>query len=185
MRTRLKIYKTIGRITPRPKEVRFARNIPQPRRLLFIFPLDITQYEESIYILRRLEFHTGGDAIQLAIPLDFKGLFPSSSHKVFHFPLYRGKLTSLLVDVLVARFKGCAYDAVINLNWKLNLPMALVISKIQTPKRIGFAGPLADELYNIHIEMDESGPKRWAYDQILTLCDLGPINDHPDYHQWG
>ena len=89
------------------------------------------------------------------------------------------------VETLVGKFAGKNYDAVINLTPHIDLDMARFMSRIKTPKRIGFFGPGSDELYNIQIRSVTEDDFTAAYDQILALCDLGPEPDHPDYRLWG
>ncbi len=182
--TWLKFYKTIGRITSRLREVLFSPSYPQPKRLLFLFPLLEEHFDESIYILRRLERHPSA-TILLAIPMLFRGRIPTPSHQIFYFPFMKEKLSKVQLAVLMARFRYDTFDAVINLDPHLNLGMARAMSMIQAPKRIGVSGPGADDIYNIQIQTQPSSPLRAAYDQMLNLCDLGPPDDHPDYHVWG
>lgn len=182
--TWFKIYKTIGRITSRPREVLFSLSYPQPKRLLFLFPLLKEHFDESLYILRRLERHPGA-TILLAIPMLFRYRIPTPSHQIFYFPFMKEKLTKVQLEVLLARFRYDIFDAVINLDPHLNLGMARAMSMIQAPKRIGISGPGADDIYNIQIQTQPSSPLRAAYDQMLNLCDLGPLGEHPDYHVWG
>jgi hypothetical protein len=77
------------------------------------------------------------------------------------------------MDVMLARFRNRSFDAVINLEPELNLQMARVMSVIRTPRRIGFTGPYADDLYNIQIHADLEGGLEGAYEQMLTLCNIG------------
>ena len=182
--TWLKFYKTIGWMSSRPREVLFSPGYPQPKRLLFLFPILVEYFDESIYILRRLERHPGA-TILLAIPSLFRDRIPTPSHQIFYFPFLKGKLSKVELEVLLARFRYDSFDAVINLDPHLNLGMARAISMIRAPKRIGVSGPGADDIYNIQIQTQPSRPLRAAYDQMLNLCDLGPLGEHPDYRVWG
>lgn len=177
--------KTIGRNKSQPRKVLSAPSDPQPKRLLFLFPLLEEHFDESIYVLRRLERHSGGATILLGIPMLFRDSFPTPSHQIFYFPFIKEKLSKIHLEVLVARFQHDTFDTVINLDPLMNLEMARVISLIRAPKRIGVAYPGADEIYNIQVQTQPSSPLRAAYDQMLNLCDLGPLGEHPDYHVWG
>ena len=171
-------------MSSRPREVLFSPGYPQPKRLLFLFPILVEHFDESIYILRRLERHPGA-TILLAIPSLFRDRIPTPSHQIFYFPFIKEKLSKIQLEVLVARFQHDTFDTVINLDPLMNLEMARVISLIRAPKRIGVAYPGADEIYNIQIQTQPSSPLRAAYDQMLNLCDLGSLGEHPDYRVWG
>ncbi len=77
------------------------------------------------------------------------------------------------MDVILARFHDQLFDTVVNLEPDLNFQLARVMSVIKATKRIGFTGPYADSLYNIQIQTDMNSSLNSAYDQILTLCNIG------------
>ena len=171
--TWLWFYKTLGRLSDLPQEVLFSVDIPQPRRLLFLFPVDQPRLLESLPVLQELERYPNGGAFKLAIPIIFQELIPASRHGIFFFPLMKAKPPKVDVAVLRARYRDESFDAVVNLDPELSRHMARVIRTIDAPKRIGFSGPGADDIYNIQIDPEEPDLLAGSYDQILALCDLG------------
>ncbi len=172
--TRFRLYKTLGYITPPPQEVVFSLQNTPPRRLLFLFPLHKQRLVESRYIARRLQKHLQHNTIDLAISNAHRDLISCPLHAAFYFPVHPDDPTRIQMDVLLARFRGQPFDAVINLEPELNLQLARVMSAVRTSRRIGFTGPYADELYNIQIQADPNGRLHKAYEQMLQVCDLGP-----------
>jgi len=77
------------------------------------------------------------------------------------------------MDVILARFRNQRFDTVVNLEPELNFQMARVMSVLKAPRRIGFTGPHADSLYNIQIQTDFNSSLNGAYEQIITLCNIG------------
>ena len=183
--TKLKLYRTLGRISAPPKDVKFAGEHAHPQKLLFFFPLVQGPFEESIHVLRRLEKHPVHNKFHLAIAYLYKDHIPRPSHPTFFFPMDAKEEGKADMAVLEQRYGGKKFDAVINLAPEIDLYMAQIISAIAAPKRIGLEGTGSDVVYNIQIRPSSEGSLRNAYDQILDVCDLGPVGDHPDYTRWG
>lgn len=183
--TKLKWYRILGRLKALPKEVKFAGKHAHPRNLLFFFPLTRKPFEESIHVLRRLEKHPARNNFQFAISYLYKDHIPKPSHPTFFFPMDAKEEGRADLAILEQRYGGKRFDAVINLAPEVDLHMARIISTVVAPKRIGLEAPGSDEVYNIQIRSGGEGSLSSAYDQILDLCDLGPVNDHPDYTRWG
>ena len=78
------------------------------------------------------------------------------------------------LEVLKVRLKSEKFDAVINLDQQTSPHIAKLIANLDTPKRIGFAGDNAGNIYNIQISTVSDHNLAGAYDQILEFCDLGP-----------
>ncbi len=171
--TWLKINNTLGRLTRRKNLVQFSATNPQPHRLLFLFPVQPAIFYKSLHIVKRLASYSPQNKIHFAVAHNLKDLMPATDHLIFYYPFLKDESTKIDLDVLVARFGNEQYDAVINLDVEPSLQMAKLISKIEAPKRIGFAGPGADELYNIQIAAVSERQLSGAYDQILGFCDLG------------
>jgi len=171
--TWLKIYRTLGRITKRKDLVQFSPDNPQPQRLLFLFPLNPAIFYESLHVVQRLADYPPQNNIHFAVALNLKEIMPPTDHLTFYYPFIKDDPPKIDLEVLEARFGNEKYDAVINLEAKPSLQMAKLISKIKAPKRIGFSGPGADELYNIQIAPVSESYLSGAYDQILGFCDLG------------
>lgn len=159
-----------------PPEVRFSADEPPPRRLLFLFPTDADRFQASLRVFRHLERYPDGEAIQLAVPMNFQDQIPVSNHGVFYFPLTRDKAPTVDVAVLLARYQDESFDAVVNLDPELTRQMARVIHGIKAPKRIGFSAAGADDIYNIQIDPEEPDLLDGSYDQMLAICDLGTPN---------
>ncbi|MFC1480989.1 hypothetical protein ACFL6E_01930 [Candidatus Neomarinimicrobiota bacterium] len=171
--TWLKIYRSLGRLTKRQDLVQFSADNPQPQRLLFLFPLNPAIFYESLHIVKRLAIYPPQNNIHFAVALNLKDIMHATDHLTFYYPFMKDDTPKIDLDVLVARFGNEKYDAVINLDVEPSIQMAKLISKIETPKRIGFSGPGADELYNIQIAPVSQRYLSGAYDQILGFCDLG------------
>ncbi|MFB0515724.1 MAG: hypothetical protein ACETWG_03860 [Candidatus Neomarinimicrobiota bacterium] len=171
--TRLRVYQMIGYLTAPPREVVFSPHQPRPRRLLFLFPIQNQLVAESRYVARRLQRYLHRNTICLAISNLYRDRISCPLHSTFYFPMHPDDPTRIQMDVMLARFRNQAFDAVINLDPELNFQIARVMSVIDTPRRIGLSGPYADDLYNIHIYADPDQPLRKAYAQMLKLCDLG------------
>ncbi len=171
--TWLQLYKTFGYIKGPKEAVVFSCKEPPPKRLLFLFPVGRELFDESLYVFRRLKNHLLGNPIYLAVSAAYRDLLAGPSRATFYFPVQPNNHTRIQMDVMLARFRNQAFDVVINLDPVLNLQMARVISVTHSSWRIGFAGPHADSLYNIQIQVEIDGPLEKAYDQILGLCQIG------------
>ncbi|UCH62959.1 MAG: hypothetical protein JSU77_00420 [Fidelibacterota bacterium] len=171
--TRLRIYKTFHYITAPPQEVIFSPLEPRPQRLLFLFPIKKEWLAESRYVFQRLKRHLPDNPIQLAVASTYRDQIAGPIRSTFYFPMTPDRPSRILMDVMLARFRDRSFDAVINLEPELNFQMARVMSVIRTPRRIGFTGPYADDLYNIQIHSDFEGGLEGAYEQILSLCNIG------------
>ena len=174
--TRIRLYKSVGLITSPPSEVVFSPEQPQPRRLLFIFPLQRKPFMESRPTFRRLSGFLQRNVIDLAVANIFRDELNDSRRSIFYFPMVQEEPPILRLDVLLARYRNESFDAVINMEPELNVQLARVISVIETPRRIGFAGPYADSLYNIQIHPRSGDRLRKSYSQMLELCDLDPTD---------
>lgn len=183
--TKLKIYRALGRVSAPPREVVFSGHYAQPRKLLFLFPVDEDLFFRSLYVLRTLERHAARNKVHLAMAQKFKDQIPAPIQATFYFPLEAEDPPQIDVAALRRHYAGKAYDAVINLTPAIDLPLAEVICMIDSPKRIGLAGPGADQLYNIQVRATSEDSLENAYEQMLALCDLGPLGKHPDYGLWG
>ena len=183
--TKLNWYRALGILTELPKEVKFTGEHAHPRKLLFFFPLTRQPFEESIHVLRRLEKYPVRKKFQLAISTLYKNHIPKPRHPTFFFPMEAKGEGRADLAVLERRYSGKRFDAVINLDPEVDLRMASLISLVAAPKRIGLESTGSDEVYNIQIRPGGEGSLSSAYDQILDLCDLGPIINHPDYTRWG
>jgi len=171
--TRLRLYKTFRYITAPPGEVVFSTSKPLVQRLLFLFPIQKERLDESIYVYQRLNGHLLDNPIYLAVAAIHRDIIASPVRSTFYFPVIPDKPSRIQMDVMLARFRNQSFDAVVNLEPELNLQMARVMSVIKAPRRIGFAGPDADELYNIQVHTDLNGSLKGAYEQMLELCSLG------------
>ena len=183
--TKLKLYRALGKVSTPPREVDFSGRHAQPRKLLFLFPIDKDLFFRSLHVLRALEIHYVQNKVHLAIAEKFKGQIPKPGQRTFYFPVAEEDPPQIDVKALREQYAGKAYDAVINLAPAIDLPLAEVICMIDCPKRIGFAGPGADQLYNIQIRSESADSLENAYDQMLALCDLGPLGKLPNYGLWG
>ncbi len=171
--TRLRLYKTFRYITAPPWEVVFSPLEPWPQRLLFLFPVRREWLAESVYVFQRLKYHLLDNPIHLAVAGTYRDEITGPIRSTFYYPMTPNRPSRIQMDVMLARFRNRSFDAVINLEPELNLQMARVMSVIRTPRRIGFTGPHADDLYNIQIHTDLEGGLEGAYDQMLTLCNIG------------
>lgn len=182
--TKLKLLKIVGRVTGPPKGVAFTATDARPKKLLIFFPLQKERFMQSLHFLRQLERYPPRNNFHLAIRSDHRSMIPPSSHKTFYYPMSANHPERIDYQVLASKFGNHKFDAVINLEPEINLDLARVISQVKASKRIGFAGPGADDLYNIQIRRQSASEFAAAYDQILAFCDLGPESDHPDHHLW-
>ena len=182
--TKLKLLKAVGWVTGPPKGVAFTADDARPKKLLIFFPLEKELFIQSIHFLRQLERHPPRNNFHLAIRSDHRAIIPPSSHKTFYYPMSAEHPERIDYPVLAKKFGNHRFDAVINLEPEINLDLARVMSQVKAAKRIGFAGPGADDLYNIQIRRQSPTEFTAAYNQILALCDLGPESDHPDHHLW-
>ena len=183
--TKLKIYRTLGRISAPPREVVFSGKYAQPRKLLFLFPVDKDLFFRSLHVIRALERHSVRNKVHLAIAQKFRDQIPAPRHKTFYFPLAEEDPPQMDVKALRHQYADKAYDAVINLTPAIDITLAEVMCLIESPKRIGLAGPSADQLYNIQVRSASHDSLENAYDQMLALCDLGPLGKRPHHDQWG
>lgn len=182
--TKLKLYRTLGRVSA-PRDVVFSGKYAQPRTLLFLFPVDKDLFFVSLHVIRALERHSVRNKVHLAIAHKFREQIPAPSQRTFYYPLLNNEPPQIDGQALRRHYGGKAYDAIINLSPEIDLPLAEVICAIDSPKRIGMAGPGADELYNIQIRPSNGDTLESVYDQMLALCDLGSLGKHPDYDLWG
>ena len=183
--TKLKLFKTIGRVKGPPRRVAFTLTELRPKKLLFFFPLERETFIRSVHVLRRLECFPAKKNIDLAICSDHLEIIPPSSHQTFYYPMTTEHPELVDYEILATNYSHRSFDAVINLAPEINIELARVMSRIDAPKRIGLEGPGADDLYNIQIRCSSTTDFTAAYDQILAFCDLGTVKDHPDYHLWG
>ncbi len=173
MTTRFRLYKALGYITSAPRGVEFSLRQPQPRNLLFMFPLQKEHIEASRFLFKKLMQHVKRDLIRVAVADTFRDDLSGPREVVFYYPLLQQSPPVFDLDVMLARFRRETFEAVVNLEPELNVQLARVISVIETPRRIGFSGPFADILYNIQIHPRSNGRLRKSYAQMLKLCDLG------------
>ena len=131
---------------------------------------------ESRPTFRRLSGFLQRNVIDLAVANIFRDELNDSRRSIFYFPMVQEEPPILRLDVLLARYRNESFDAVINMEPELNVQLARVISVIETPRRIGFAGPYADSLYNIQIHPRSGDRLRKSYSQMLELCDLDPTD---------
>ena len=171
--TRLRLYKAIRYITAPPREVVFSPPEPPTQRLLFLFPVQSEWLAESVYVFQRLKAHLPDNPISLAIAATYRDQITGPIRSTFYYPMIPHRPSRIQMDVLLARFRNRSFDAVVNLEPELNLQMARVMSVIRTPRRIGFTGPYADALYNIQVHTNLEGGLEGAYEQMLTLCNIG------------
>ncbi|UCD38102.1 MAG: hypothetical protein JSW54_01040 [Fidelibacterota bacterium] len=172
--TQLRFYKAFGYIKTPPREVVFSPQNPPPRKLLFLFPLQKESLLESRYVIQRLERYLHHGTIYLAIASIFRDLISCPPSSAFYFPVLTGDPLRIRMDVMLARFRGQDFDAVFNLDPELNFQLARVMSAVNTSRRVGIAGPHADELYNIQIHLAPDRRLKKAYAQMLKICDLDP-----------
>ena len=66
MTTRFRLYKALGYITSAPRGVEFSPRQPQPRNLLFMFPLQKEHIEASRFLFKKLMQHVKRDLIRAA-----------------------------------------------------------------------------------------------------------------------
>lgn len=169
---RLKLYRAIGLIKTPPKKVSFSPSNPHPRKVLLLFPLREDHLHQCQSVVKRLQDSLESGNVFLTIAENYRDVFDCSPRHAFYFPVFHKDPLKLRMDVLLARYRGQQFDAVFNLDPVFNLQMARIISAIKTTRRVGFAGPLADVLYNIQIQAVDHDNLASAYDQMLALCDL-------------
>jgi hypothetical protein len=170
--TRLKLYRALGLIKAAPKMVSFTPSNPPPIKVLLLFPLQVDHLHQSQYVVERLREIMDSGNVFFAIAENYREIIECSPQYAFYFPVNHSNPIKMRMDVMLARYRGQQFDAVINLDPVFNLQMARIISAIKTTRRVGFAGPLADVLYNIQIQtVDQSNLVR-SYAQMLELCDL-------------
>ena len=183
--TKLKLFKTTGRVKSPPNQVAFTMTDLRPQKLLFFFPVEREMFIRSMHVLRRLERFPAKKNVELAIRSDHREIIPPSKHPTFYYPMTTEHPDRIDYEILANNYSYRSFDAVINLAPEINIELARVMSLIEAPKRIGLEGPGADDLYNIQIRSRSTTDLTAAYDQILAICDLGIASDHPDYHLWG
>jgi len=170
---RLRLYKIFRYIKAPPQEVVLSSPEPQVKKLLFLFPVRREWLAESVYVLQRVKGYLLDNPIFLAVPAIYRDQIVGPIRSTFYFPMTPNRPSRIQMDVMLARFRNRSFDAVINLEPELNFQMARVMSVIRTPRRIGFTGPYADDLYNIQIHSDLEGGLEGAYEQMLSLCNIG------------
>jgi hypothetical protein len=169
---RIKLCRAVGLIKAAPKKVSFSQANPLPRNILLLFPLSEEHVHQCRYVVDHLQGCLASGRVFFAIAETYRDIFNCSPRYAFHFPVIKNDPYRMRLDVLLARYKGQQFDAVLNLDPGFNLQMARVISAIKTSRRIGFAGPFADLLYNIQIQAADHSNLEKSYDQMLALCDL-------------
>jgi hypothetical protein len=167
------LYRLVGYIKAPPRPVVFSEEHPPPRKLLFIFPLSPDQFKQSCYLFDRLARYPRRRAIFFAIADIYQDRVPDPPHPTFFFPVSPDNPPRVKAGQLVEHFGRRRFGAVINLETQFDLRLARVVSNLHAPRRIGFAGPGADYLYNIQIETGQDQTPEQAYEQILSVCDLG------------
>ncbi|MFC1619305.1 hypothetical protein ACFL45_05105 [Candidatus Neomarinimicrobiota bacterium] len=110
--------------------------------------------------------------IFFAIAENYRDIIVCSPRYAFYFPVIHSDPIKMRMDVMLVRYRGQQFDAVFNLDPELNPQTARVVSTIKTTRRVGFAGPLADVLYNIQIQTVDHGNLMRSFAQMLELCDL-------------
>jgi hypothetical protein len=171
--TLLRLYKSVGYIKEPPREVVFSALHPPASKLLFLFPLQKEALQKSRYVVQQLKKYEPCDNVYLAIANIYRDIIPYPVSSAFYFPVRPDDPPRPRMDVMMARFRNQSFDAVLNLDPDVNLKVARILSVIKTPQRIGFAGPYADELYNIQVHIAPDRRLKQAYAQMLKICDLG------------
>jgi hypothetical protein len=152
--------------------VSFTPSDPPPAKVLLLFPLQVDHLHQCQYVVERLRESMDSGNIFFAIAENYRDIIVCSPQYAFYFPVIHSDPTKMRMDVMLVRYRGQQFDAVFNLDPEFNPQMARVMSTIKTTRRVGFAGPIADVLYNIQIQtVDHSNLVR-SYAQMLELCDL-------------
>ncbi len=178
--TWLWINKTFRRGAVQLEKVMFSNDDPQPRKVLFLFPQGKERFLDSIPVIEELERYQDEGTIQLAIPDPMREFTPPTRHKVFFYPVLKGTPPRVDLPVLEVRYQHETFDAVINLDPVLDRRLMRILRVITVPKRIGFAGPGSDDIYNIQIDPGEPESLAGSYTQIMALCDLGKPATEPN-----